>query len=124
MTMHATQMTRLGPVPGQTLLRWAGRILLLAWSGFWSWFNVASLLGEVAELGIGAWINHGLLAAVIVGTTILGLVRPRIGGALLLLLAAGLAIFFHGVTPFVGAILILPPACAGVLLLLTTPRPA
>lgn len=117
-------LPRPGYVSGRsrTVLLWAGRAVLLLWAAFWLWFNVASFFGEVAEYGIGAWINHALLAVVILTGTILPFVRPRLGGAFLIALAVGLGIFFRGVTPFVFLIFVLPPAVAGVLTLLTARR--
>lgn len=112
------------PVTAGGLLRLLGRIVLLAWAGFWTWFNLASLLGEVADLGVGAWINHGLLAAVIVAVTALAFLRPRVGGIVLLVLTVALALFFRGVEPLVALIFLAPPAVAGLLTLLTAPRAA
>ncbi len=102
------------------VLRIVGRIVLLAWAGFWTWFNLASLIGEMADLGV--WINHGLLAAVIVAVTVLAFLWPRVGGIALLVLTVGLAVFFRGVEPFVALIFLAPPAVAGLLTLVTAPR--
>ena len=100
-------------------LRWAGRLILGAWAAFWIWFHVASLVGEAADPGLGAWLNHGLLAVVILAVTLLAYATPRLGALALLLLAAGLGTFFHGAKPVVQLFFVAPPAVAGLLLGLT-----
>jgi len=110
------------PLDLRTVLRWTGRVLVGVWAAFWGWFNVASLVSEVGELGVGAWINHGLLAVLVVGLTVLAYVKPRIGGALLLVLTAGMGFLFRGAQPLVLAMLLLPPALGGLLTLATIRR--
>ena len=79
-------------------------------------------MSEVGELGVGAWINHGLFAVLIVGITVLAYVKPRIGGTLLFVLTAGMAWLFRGAQPLVLAMLLLPPALGGLLTLTTVRR--
>lgn len=95
---------------------WTARALVTAWAAFWVWFNVASGVTEMAEHGPGDLVAHGLLAVVILGVAFAAWRWRAAGGLALLATAVVFAIVFgFGVA----AILLAPPALAGVLLLVS-----
>lgn len=61
-------------------------MLLLVWSGFWSWFVLASMLAE------GLALPPIVVLATLWGATVLTWWRPRLGAAALLAIA-GLALY-------------------------------
>ena len=44
---------------------WSGRILMVVWGAFWIWFNVASGISEIPELGVTAFLMHLIMPALI-----------------------------------------------------------
>ncbi len=99
-----------------TGLRWAGRIVAFGWMAFWTWFSIASGIGEWGELGLMGFLMHMILPAlllVVFGTT---LVSDLIGALLLFVSAVAMVVVF---TPSAttAAILVAPPVIAGALLL-------
>ncbi|MHC4224534.1 MAG: DUF7670 domain-containing protein [Planctomycetota bacterium] len=96
-------------------MRWIARGLLILWIGFWVWFNIASGISEVGTDGIGALLAHSMVAIVILAAGVVAWRWPLAGGVLLLLLAAFGQWFFHPNLQ-VAAVLTLPPAVVGLLL--------
>jgi hypothetical protein len=70
-------------------LRLLGRMLLLAWLGFWTWFIVSVMASEGVALEPVAMLA-GLWAAATVAWF-----RPRAGALVLLILGAWALWFFH-----------------------------
>jgi len=104
------------------LIAW---LILIIWGGFWVFFNVASGIAELGELGPMALIMHLIMpVAIIVLLWICW--RYEIAGGILLLAAAVFAFYFFNVhraddyamalTLFVT--LVLPVVLAGLLILL------
>ena len=61
-----------------TWVRRVGLGLLLAWAGFWVWFNVASAFGERSGPGsAGIEVGHLALGAVIAVFGVLASVLPE-----------------------------------------------
>jgi hypothetical protein len=107
---------------------WVHRIawtVLLLWAGFWIWFNVASGIGEMTEIGAtGVSINHFLPALIIAAAVGLTGYHPRAGSILLLALAAAAAVFLNVQrSVFLVLALIAPVVLAALLLLARSLRP-
>jgi len=102
------------PDPARWTL-WLGRTVLTLWVGFWVWFNVASGIGEMAGSGSSVdLIAHGALALVLLGIGLVGWRWRRAGGITLLATTVVFAMVFKLAIP---ALLLAPPATAGLLLL-------
>jgi hypothetical protein len=100
-----------------TWVRCVGLGLLLAWAGFWVWFNVASAFGERSGLGwAGIEVGHLALGAVIAAVSVLAWRWPMAGCPVLLALA-GFGLWFFGPKPFLLLTLLAPPVAAAALLL-------
>ena len=100
-----------------TWVRRVGLGLLLAWAGFWVWFNVASAFGERSGPGsAGIEVGHLALGAVIAVFGVLVWRRPLAGCPALLALA-GFGLRFFGPKPFLLLTLLAPPTAAAALLL-------
>jgi hypothetical protein len=97
-------------------VRWIALGLLVPWIAFWGWFNIASGISEVATDGVGALFGHALFVVVILAAGFVAWRWRLAGGALLILLAAFGQWFFHPSLQ-VTAMLTLPPAVNGLLLL-------
>ena len=98
-------------------LLWAGRVVLVAWGGFWIWFNVASGIGEIPELGVTTLLMHLIMPALILGVGYVAWRWPMEGGLSLF----GLAALFAAVFGFkIAAILLAPPVVAGAFLVAAT----
>ena len=101
-------------------IRWTtliARAILVAWAAFWTWFCIASAIGE-KEGWVGA-LMHQVPAAIMVLSTVIGWRWPRAGGALLI--AEGIYVASgQWVRPHLQlfAMLGLPPLIAGILLLI------
>ena len=108
-------------------MRWVNRIgwgILLAWAGFWLWFNLAAGMGEFAEAGrVGDSLGHLAIALPIVGVVALTWYRRRVGAGSLLGLAVFAAWFFHAWrSPMLSLILIAPAVVAAILFLIAAWR--
>lgn len=93
------------------------RVIVVLWAGFWTFFCIASAIGE-REGPVGA-LMHQVPAVVMLISTSLAWRWPRVAGSLLvaegLFVASGL--WVHP-TAVLFAMLGLPPMVAGVLFLL------
>ena len=96
---------------GGLALKWGSRTATLAWAGFWAWFVVATVVGEVRHgQTAGVPIMAGWLVA-LTGLTV-GVWRwPRIGGPVLMAAAVGAAVFFAN--PWAQLLLALPAFLVG-----------
>jgi hypothetical protein len=99
---------------------WVRRVglgLLLAWAGFWVWFNVASAFGERSGLGsTGIEVGHLVPGVVIAAVSVLAWRWPLLGCPALWALA-GFGLWFFGPKPFLLLTLLAPPVVAAALLL-------
>jgi hypothetical protein len=109
-------VTTTGSPPTVRWIRWLARALLVAWAAFWLWFNVAVLVAEWGDHGIGALINHGTLALVILIAGGVAWLWPLVGGIVLLGLTA-FGLWFFGAGLNAALLLTLPPAFIGWLLI-------
>ncbi|MBN2289342.1 MAG: hypothetical protein JXQ83_08415 [Candidatus Glassbacteria bacterium] len=101
-----------------TLVRWSARILALVWAGFWTWFGLASGLGEGLDpLGV---FMHTLLPGLVFLAAALAAWRWEAAGSAGLLLMAVLALvqFPFARQSFGLATITLPPVIAAVLFIL------
>lgn len=95
--------------------RLAGRVILVLWAGFWSWFLVADTAGHVIkEQSMVALLYGGGLLLAILSLGFVAWVRPRLGGTALIAYAAFAVYFFAGAPAVL--LMALPPAAAGLLL--------
>ena len=101
-------------------------LVLILWAAWWIFFNIASGIGEVGELGPMALITHLTMPFVIIAILLICW-RWELWGGLLLVLASLFAYyFFHigdaGRNPIQGlmmvATLIVPSLAPGMLLIL------
>lgn len=90
---------------------WLVRALLVAWAGFWIWFNVASSMGESE----GHW-GHLLFAAVTALLAAAGWFWPLVGGVVMILAGMLSARFFPHPAAF--TLLSAPAVVIGLLLVL------
>lgn len=102
------------PVPPSPW-RWpllGAQLAVTSWAAFWLWFISAVI---ISEWSAGAWTHGPAIAAPILAATILAWLRPRLGGAALVL-AGGVAMWFF---PHPGAqsLLAAPPIVLGLLIL-------
>jgi hypothetical protein len=88
------------------------RVLVLAWAGFWLWFNIASALGER-----DGFTQHMVMAAVTLILAGTCWFWPRVGGVLMVAAGIFAAWAFHNSVAF--TLLSLPAATIGVILILT-----
>lgn len=98
-------------------LRYLARVIFVLWAAFWIYFNLASGIGESAALGIMALIMHLFMPLIALVTLYFVWVDELAGGVLLLLEAVVYAYFFHSWDWPLVALLPLPLALCGVLLL-------
>ena len=101
-------------------------LILIVWAGVWILFNVASGIGEIAELGPMAFVMH-LIMPVVILVLLWICWRWELAGGILLLAATAYAYFLFGLhEPDRNVIqwqlmlitLILPAVFSGVLLIL------
>jgi predicted branched-subunit amino acid permease len=105
------------PSTAPTGARVAARIVLLVWASFWTFYYVASGIGELLELGPPATIGHFAVALAMIA--VVGVVwrRERVGA--LLLVALGLAVqLVLSPPPLTALALTVPPVATGALLIL------
>lgn len=74
-------------------VRWAARIILILWAGFWLFFNIGSFFAELPAEGVGAAVNHLTVALITLALFIVAW-RWELIGALLLLVGVAFAVFF------------------------------
>jgi hypothetical protein len=101
-------------------MTWGRRVglgLLLAWAGFWVWFDVAAAFGEAEGPGVDP--RHLLMAAVLAAAAGLAWRRP-IAGCPALVALAGFGLWPFGPRPFPPLTLLAPPVVAAGLLLAAT----
>jgi hypothetical protein len=107
-----------------TGVRTVARVVLVLWLAFWSFFSIASGVGEAIHEGrggLGDLAGHLAFTAVIGLAVVMAWRRAQAGGLLLVLLACFGQWYFHPkLFTFLFSSLILPPAVAGVLLILAT----
>lgn len=99
-------------------MRNAARCIAVLWAGFWTWFCIASAIGE--RQGLAGALMHQVPAAVMVASVLLAWRWPRVGGALLVAEALFVAspVWVH-FSPGRFLVLGLPPLVAGIFFLIS-----
>ena len=100
----------------------AAHVILLAWAGFWTWFGLASGIGEGLD-AMGILLHTALPGLLFVVITLLVWRWERVGGPALVVVGLALALIYplriggwRTFDPFILATMILPPVAAGLLL--------
>lgn len=93
--------------PSRRVFRFAARLALLAWTGFWTWFIASVAISEWPATE--PWLGLALLWALSLTAWLL----PRAGAIVLLAFAAWSAWYFAGSTAL---LLIVGPPCAVAML--------
>jgi hypothetical protein len=104
-------------------IQFSARVLAVLWAGFWTFFCVASGIGEGE--GIRAGLIHQIPAVVFVAIVWLAWRFEMAGGLALCAVAVAAFVFFHMYSqpPVVGLVMAGPPCTAGLLLVLHSSRP-
>lgn len=103
--------------------RRAAQALALAWGGWWTFFGLASGIGEGSG-PVGVLVHTLVPGGVFLATAILACRRQRLGAVLLLLEALAAAAYAAPGRPYSSFLLLtlaLPPLVAGLLLLAGDP---
>jgi len=106
-----------GPTRGDhsIALRWTAWGLFLLWAAFWMFFNVASGISEVAELGPMGLISHLAMPALILACGYLAWRSPLAGGVALIACVALFSAWFGFRGWLLVALLQAPPLIVGLL---------
>jgi hypothetical protein len=102
-----------------TALRWLARTVYLLFAAFWIFFNVASGIGEIGELGVMALIMHLVMPLLILITLYFVWREELVGGIAVLAQAAIFVYFFNlwDVTELTFLTIPVPLMLVGVLLI-------
>jgi len=114
-------------MPSPSFLIWLARLLALAWGGWWTFFGLASGIGEKLK-PVGILIHATVPGLIFLASAILAWRRPLAGGSLLIV--EGLAVLiaypliFGPRFPLATVLFVLltmaaPPLLSGALLLLS-----
>ena len=103
-------------------IQFSARALAVLWAAFWTFFCVASAIGE--HEGIVAGLIHQMPAIVIIATVVLAWHSELAGGVAMIAIAAFAFVFFrmYAQVPVVGLIMAGPPCTAGLLFMLHSRR--
>ena len=100
----------------------AAHAILILWAGFWTWFGLASGIGEDLD-PLGILMHTTLPGLLFVGITLLAWRWERVGGPTLIVVGLALALIYplsiggwRVFYPFILATMVLPPVVAGLLL--------
>ena len=100
------------------VLRWITWIILILWGGWWVFFNIASGISEISELGPMGLVMHLIMPAVII-VTMLVVWYWELAGGILLIIEAVFALWFFDVrmdiTDFTMLSMVMPAMIAGFL---------
>jgi hypothetical protein len=78
-----------------SVIRWAARVILVIWAGFWLFFNLGSFFAELPTWGVGSAVNHLSVALITLALLIIAWRWEFVGGLCLLSAAAFAIFFFH-----------------------------
>ena len=106
-------------------LQWCARIIVLCWALFWTWFGLASGLGEGLD-PLGVIVHTAVPGGLFLVVLAVAWRWEGAGGVLLLVLAAAISVTYPmlfrarplGVVLGAVSMLAAPPLAAGVLFLL------
>ncbi len=91
--------------------------LFIAWAGFWLFFNIASGIGEIGELGAMGLIMHLIMPALILLAGYLAWRSELLGGLMLIGAVAVFTMWFGWPDWVLALILDAPALLAGILML-------
>jgi|GEM_PF-2130207 hypothetical protein len=94
------------------VLRWTARGGVVVWTGFWGWFNVASMMGES-----DGFMHHLEVLGITLGLAVAAWFWPTIGGVLMVVGGLLAAAAFPNRAAF--WLLAAPATAIGLLLLLS-----
>jgi hypothetical protein len=103
-------------------MQFLARLLCVLWAGFWTFFCVASGIGE--HEGLAGALIHQVPALVFIATVALAWKHERAGGFVLIATAMAAFFFFHMYrqAAVVGLTIAGPPCLCGMLFLLHARR--
>ena len=109
----------------------AAHAILILWAGFWTWFGLASGIGEGLD-PLGILMHTALPGLLFIAITLLAWRWERVGGPALVVVGLAVALIYalsvggwRPFYPFILATMVLPPVVAGFLLWRhTRPSPA
>lgn len=103
-------------------VQFSARTLAVLWAAFWTFFCVASAIGE--REGVVAGLMHQIPAMVIIAAVLLAWRFELTGGMVMVAVAAFAFVFFHMYrqVPVVGLTMAGPPVTAGLLFILHSRR--
>jgi hypothetical protein len=103
-------------------MQFSARVLCLLWAGFWTFFCVASGIGE--HEGLVAGLMHQVPALLFIATVVLAWRYERAGGFVLIATAVAAFFFFrlYAQAAVAGLTIAGPPCLSGILFLLHSRR--
>lgn len=101
----------------QKILLWVARGIIIVWAAFWVFFNVASGISEITEVGWMALVMHLLMTVVTLAVLTVCWFWPLVGGIVAMAMGVFTYFFFHVARQgaFMFLLMVLPLLLGGIL---------